>query len=668
MKHEKILTALWSCILSFLISMASIACLVTAFDMAVELPRVMLWCGIAAVGATACYILPLQLLPISVAALAGGYLWQEGSLRLSIQSLLFRISRQYNSVYGWGTIRLNMYTADDMEQTLWLALCFLGALIAMGVAWSVCRRKTALAGALPATVALALCFVTTQTVPDVPWLYFFLFALLLLMLTHTVRRKEEAQGNRLSFLAALPLALGLLLLFAAVPQDRYAGQALAQDMQTAVLESPVVQAVFGDLTEKGTSGSSVDISTVRLDHVGVRLRSQAQILQVAGDFSGRVYLRGRALDAYDGISWTDSGDSYANLGRINQALLEERGTVTVTTKYAHRTRYVPYYVSEETAPSAMMLLENADKLTEYAYACYQPRFEQVKNRVFDFDTGNYLHLDAAVKKWAEPLARQITQGEDSVYNQAQAIAEYVRKSATYDLNTSRMPERKKDFARWFLEDSDTGYCIHFATATTVLLQAAGIPARYVTGYTATVEAGQFDTVRSEDAHAWAEYWLPGFGWTVLESTPAAQEQAGQTTETLQPIPGDVLPPDTHENSPKTDPVILFIVGVCVVFAAALALLGRYFILHRRQRKKLTQGTAQQQILQRWNMAACTARYLGEMPPQTLLEIAQKAKFSQHTPTDEDMAALDNYLSDNIRRLKEKSLFHRLWYKVILVLY
>ena len=66
MKHEELITALWACLMSFLISMASVACLVTGFNMAVNLPVVALWCAIAAVVATICYILPLSLLPISV--------------------------------------------------------------------------------------------------------------------------------------------------------------------------------------------------------------------------------------------------------------------------------------------------------------------------------------------------------------------------------------------------------------------------------------------------------------------------------------------------------------------------------------------------------------------------------------------------------------------------
>lgn len=666
MKHEKLITALWSCLLSFVISLASVACLVTGFDMAVNLPVVAFWCGISAVVSTLCYILPLSLLPISVAALVGGYLWQKGSLELSIQSLIFRISRMYNSVYGWGTIRLNMYTSDDMELTLWLGLCFIGALMAMGVAWAVCRRKTGFAGALPAIVLLALCFVTTETVPDTAWLYFVLFGVLLFMLTHTVRRVDEVQGNRLSFLATLPLSICLLLLFVAVPQSSYTGQALAQDMETAVLENELVQAVFGDLTEKGTSGSSVDGSTVRLDHVGVRIQSQGQILQVETDFTGTVYLRGRAMDTYDGTSWTASGSSYSNLGAMAGEPVGDTGTVTITTKYAHRMMYVPCYTRDMTLPEAAY--ENTEKKTQYTLACDMGQIGQAEENAFDFDTSKYLHLTDSVKKWAEPLSAKITYGCDSTYEQAQAIGEYVKNSAVYDLNTSKMPAREKDFAKWFLEDSDTGYCIHFATAATVLLQAAGIPARYVVGYTAQVEAGDYTIVRSCDAHAWAEYWIPGFGWTILEATPAAQQQTEETTEAEQILPGDTAAPSAPKEEEQIDPLIVVSIGIGLVLAAILMLTVRCLVLGSMRRKRLTQGTPQQKTLALWNEITRIARYVGDMPPTELLDIAQKAKFSPHVPTEEDMEKLNNYLSEGVRRLRSRSVFHKLWYKVILVLY
>ena len=104
---------------------------------------------------------------------------------------------------------------------------------------------------------------------------------------------------------------------------------------------------------------------------------------------------------------------------------------------------------------------------------------------------------------------------ESHANFVQSIMDYVQNSARYSLNTGRMDDSYTDFAQWFLAESDTGYCVHFATAATVLLRAAGIPARYVTGYMVNCEAGVPVIVESDRAHAWVEYfddelntWLP----------------------------------------------------------------------------------------------------------------------------------------------------------------
>ena len=59
---------------------------------------------------------------------------------------------------------------------------------------------------------------------------------------------------------------------------------------------------------------------------------------------------------------------------------------------------------------------------------------------------------------------------------AEKIGDYVRASARYDLNPSRIGEGETDFALWFLEDAAAGYCVHFATAAAVLLRAAVIEA------------------------------------------------------------------------------------------------------------------------------------------------------------------------------------------------
>lgn len=65
-----------------------------------------------------------------------------------------------------------------------------------------------------------------------------------------------------------------------------------------------------------------------------------------------------------------------------------------------------------------------------------------------------------------------------------------------------------------------GFCGHFASAYVTLMRAAGVPARVVTGYQGGSwnALGGYYTVRQSDAHAWAEVWLEGRGWTRFDPT------------------------------------------------------------------------------------------------------------------------------------------------------
>jgi transglutaminase-like putative cysteine protease len=73
---------------------------------------------------------------------------------------------------------------------------------------------------------------------------------------------------------------------------------------------------------------------------------------------------------------------------------------------------------------------------------------------------------------------------------------------------------------WF--DTRAGFCTHYAGAFVTMARAAGIPARMVGGY----QGGEINpitghlVVRQYDAHAWAEYWAAGAGWTRVDPTAA----------------------------------------------------------------------------------------------------------------------------------------------------
>ncbi len=78
----------------------------------------------------------------------------------------------------------------------------------------------------------------------------------------------------------------------------------------------------------------------------------------------------------------------------------------------------------------------------------------------------------------------------------------------------------RDSVDEFLFDSKRGFCEHFSSAFVVLMRAAGVPARVVTGYL----GGDFNpldgyvTVRQAEAHAWAEVYVQQRGWIRVDPT------------------------------------------------------------------------------------------------------------------------------------------------------
>jgi protein-glutamine gamma-glutamyltransferase len=98
----------------------------------------------------------------------------------------------------------------------------------------------------------------------------------------------------------------------------------------------------------------------------------------------------------------------------------------------------------------------------------------------------------------------------------------------------------------FLFSTRAGFCEHYSGAFVVLMRAAGIPARVVTGY----QGGEmnpvdgFMSVRQSDAHAWAEVWLAGRGWVRVDPTAAVapwRVERNLSSGLPRPIFGGLVP-------------------------------------------------------------------------------------------------------------------------------
>jgi transglutaminase-like putative cysteine protease len=95
----------------------------------------------------------------------------------------------------------------------------------------------------------------------------------------------------------------------------------------------------------------------------------------------------------------------------------------------------------------------------------------------------------------------------------------------------------------FLFRTRRGFCEHYASAFVVLMRAAGVPARVVTGYQGGEMnlVGDYLLVRQSEAHAWAEVWLRGAGWVRVDPTAAVSPARIQSGLAAAVPAGEPLP-------------------------------------------------------------------------------------------------------------------------------
>jgi transglutaminase-like putative cysteine protease len=105
------------------------------------------------------------------------------------------------------------------------------------------------------------------------------------------------------------------------------------------------------------------------------------------------------------------------------------------------------------------------------------------------------------------------------------------------------PPLGRDSIDDFLFQTRSGFCEHFSSAFAVLMRAAGVPARIVTGYQGG-EVNPIDgymIVRQSDAHAWVEVWLAEEGWVRIDPTAAAVPSRVEMGLAAAVPAGDPLP-------------------------------------------------------------------------------------------------------------------------------
>lgn len=318
-------------------------------------------------------------------------------------------------------------------------------------------------------------------------------------------------------------------------------------------------------------------------------KSEQPALEITMSQPQKLYLRGQIFETYDGTAWSEADPAMraehedlfywlhqsgfygqSQIGTASayttQAAPAELTVRNVSACTAHG--YYPYALSGSAALDAALIgdgeLPVAETMQYYPgsvpeWYAVQQSLASAQGRT---NISDYLRAEQAYEEYVAAMDLQLTNASWSVlerqFGQEHAtltlseirafVGNWLEENLTYD-EKIRTRSGNNDFLQYTLEQSGSGYSVHYATAATLMLRYFGVPARYVEGYflsaeeAASYRAGEPIILTEAHAHAWTEYYLPGVGFIPFEVTPGyiddeEVELAGELTQNEQTYTGE----------------------------------------------------------------------------------------------------------------------------------
>lgn len=303
-----------------------------------------------------------------------------------------------------------------------------------------------------------------------------------------------------------------------------------------------------DSTGGVSSGRLGGIGSVRLDY-----KTDIQVTFVPYSFSP-VYLRTFIASDYLPYDnrWAAASDTFVKNDEYTKlknnydqnVLYGSKGTMIINNIEGEYGEYYAYYSDRHSG-----LRRNTTYTTQY-----YPRFEDsIMNRepnvLTEDERAYWLSIPndnrPTIMKITEELGLRPDMDELEVAN---IIKKYYYDNIPYTLRPGATPWNR-DFINYFLDKNKRGYCVHFASAATLMFRQMGIPARYVEGYAFdyndVLDGEYLESERLSDyydgyseitkvgvvkvnvldanAHAWVEIFTDEYGWIPVELTPPSSD-------------------------------------------------------------------------------------------------------------------------------------------------
>jgi protein-glutamine gamma-glutamyltransferase len=237
----------------------------------------------------------------------------------------------------------------------------------------------------------------------------------------------------------------------------------------------------------------------------------------------KLYWRGPVMAKFDGRHWTQKTTRIVR--HIDTPENTVKTTYTVTLEPHGKPWLLGLDIPVKILPGSFMTSEF--QLTSKKPVNDLKRYtlnSALNYRIGIDESFDYLMLTTALNEDRNPqtiaLGRSWAKEFDSDTEIIQhALAQFREQDYVYTLYPPLLGENASDE---FLFHTRRGFCEHYASSFALLMRAAGIPARIVTGYQGgeVNEMGNYLIVRQSDAHAWTEVWLDDQGWVRIDPTAA----------------------------------------------------------------------------------------------------------------------------------------------------
>lgn len=294
----------------------------------------------------------------------------------------------------------------------------------------------------------------------------------------------------------------------------------------------VVLTTAGELLEQfNPRDSELTQTRTAIGSVGELKQSNRIVLRLVSEYPPEK-LRRASFDTYTSAgknaSWSASDGKYADIVPASESSWQFHPGRPVAS--ATISMSVAYDVAILPAPNGPLAINGLLAGSVETNRCGSIRAHDTAPLVrYTVKTGERSTLDAPptekdfeVPKTELPVLTQVA-GELGLAGQSpvevlRRVGEFFQGNFSYTCYLKRSPSVSE-----FLTRERTGHCEYFATAATLLLRQAGIPARYAVGYAVPEEAdGNVHLVRDRHAHAWVLAYVGG-SWRDFDTTPGSWE-------------------------------------------------------------------------------------------------------------------------------------------------